>query len=723
MDINDTLQLASRYRQEGNLQQAEFIYKEILNFDPNNFHILNYLGNVLQDQRKFDEAIAYYQKAIKFNPLFAGSYFHLGSVFEIIGQSEKAINYYKKAIQYDPNFVGSYNNLGNVYRKLGRLDEAIPYFQRAIKVNPHFGGSYYNLGKVLQNKGQIDESIFYFQKTLQLNPSFAEAYCNLGDVLREKGRLDEAITNCQKALEIAPFFAEAYCTLGDVLREKGRLDEAISYYQKALQLNPYLDDAYNNLGISYREKRQFDKAMSCYQRALQLNPNRPHAYSNLGCIYQDKGQIDEAEIYFRLAIRIKQDSSTAYSNLLLSMLYNAHHDPRTIYLEHLNYSKKYAEYFAPTTYSHKNKRDPNRKMKIGYVSPDFRKHPVAYFIEPVIISHNREHFEIFCYSNSLKHDEVTKRVKEHADQWRNIVGMSDQKVAELIRKDGIDVLVDLAGHTANNRILVFARKPAPIQISWIGYLATTGLSTIDYKITDNYTDPPGKTDQFYTEKLMRLPESFLCYLPNRDSPDVGPLPALSTGHITFGSFNNFRKVTSEVFGLWARILNEIPGSRLILKGTSFYDKTTCEYAINMFTQRGIAAERILLQPPDPSPRHLASYNLVDIGLDTFPFNGATTTCEAMWMGVPVITLAGTAYHSSVGVSLLSNVGLKDLIAKTHDEYIRLAVNLANDINKLKILRSSLRDKMAYSPLTDAKRFTFHLESRYREIWRTWCQSV
>ena len=303
------------------------------------------------------------------------------------------------------------------------------------------------------------------------------------------------------------------------------------------------------------------------------------------------------------------------------------------------------------------------------------------------------------------------------------VGMSDEEVAELIRKDKIDILVDFAGHTANNRILLFARKPAPIQVSWIGYLATTGLSTIDYKIVDSYTDPPGKTEQFYTEKLIRLPESFLCYLPDKDSPEVGPLPALSTGHITFGSFNNFAKVTPEVFTLWARILNELPDSRLILKGKSFSDKTTCQYAINMFTERGISAERITLQSWDPSPKHLESYNQVDIGLDTFPFNGATTTCEAIWMGVPVITLAGTAYHSRVGVSLLSNVGLPELIAKTHDEYIGIAVNLASDIEKLQLLRKSLRDRMSHSPLTDAKRFTANLEMCYHKMWENWCNSV
>ena len=306
---------------------------------------------------------------------------------------------------------------------------------------------------------------------------------------------------------------------------------------------------------------------------------------------------------------------------------------------------------------------------------------------------------------------------------KNFAGLFVQLDQSNTTEDKIDILIDLAGHTAANRILVFARKPAPIQVSWIGYLATTGLSTIDYRIVDSYTDPIGKTEQFYTETLIRLPENSLCYLPDRDSPEIGPLPALSTGHITFGSFNNFAKITPEVFTLWARVLNELPESRLILKGISFSDETTCQYAINMFTQRGIAAERITLQSWDPSPKHLESYNQVDIGLDTFPFNGATTTCEAMWMGVPVITLAGAAYHSRAGISLLSNVGLQELIATTHDEYLGIAINLSSDIEKLQLLRTSLRDRMSHSPLTDAKRFTANLEMCYRKMWENWCKSV
>jgi predicted O-linked N-acetylglucosamine transferase (SPINDLY family) len=405
------------------------------------------------------------------------------------------------------------------------------------------------------------------------------------------------------------------------------------------------------------------------------------------------------------------------------MNYNSRHNPQDIFSEHLAFAKKFAEPLSSAVSLHTNERNPNRRLRIGYCSPDFRRHAVAYFIEPVLAAHNGEHFEIFCYSLVRIQDEVTKRIQGQTDQWRSMAGMSDEDAAELIRKEGIDILVDLAGHTAGNRILLFARKPAPVQVSWIGYFATTGLSTMDYKIVDGYTDPTGKTEQFYTEKLIRMPESFLCYLPDRESPEVRPLPALSAGHVTFGSFNNFAKVTPEVFTLWARVLQELPGSRLILKGSSFSDETTRQYARNMFQERGISAERITLQSWDPSPKHFASYHQVDIGLDTFPFNGATTTCEAMWMGVPVITLEGTAYHSRAGVSLLSNVGLPELIATTEDEYTGIAVHLASDIEKLDLLRKGLRDRMSHSPLTDAERFTANLELCYRKMWEDWCTNM
>ncbi len=607
--------------------------------------------------------------------------------------------------------------------KAGNLRQAELIYRKILNKRPNDVDALHLLGVLYNQLGNYDSAIKYIRKALQLDAGFAEAYNNLGNVIRNKGLIDEAETYYQKALQINPNFAIAYNNLGNIYTEKKLTDKAIVVFKKALQINPNFAEAYNNLGKVLDEIGHFDEAMTYCKKAIQINPNYAEAYYNLGTIFPKIGQLSEADIHLRRALQITPDFLIAYSNLLFYMNYNARYKPQDIFSEHLNFAKQFAEPLYPKIFQHTSDHLSRRRLKIGYVSPDFKRHPIAYFIEPVIAVHNREHFEVFCYSNKLEHDEITKRIQDHADQWRNIVRMSDEDVTEQIRKDEIDILVDLAGHTRGNRILVFARKPAPVQVSWIGYLATTGLSTMDYKIVDSYTDPPGKTEQFHTEKLIRLPETFLCYLPDRDSPDVGPLPALSTGNITFGSFNNFAKVTPEVFTLWARVLNELPDSRLVLKGISFHDKTTYQYAIDMFIQRGITSERITLQSADPSPKHLESYNQIDIGLDTFPFNGATTTCEALWMGVPVITLAGTAYHASVGISLLSNVGFPELVAKTSDEYISIAVNLAKDLEKLKSLREKLRDMMMCSPLCDAKRFTANLEMCYRKMWETWCNSI
>jgi protein O-GlcNAc transferase len=549
----------------------------------------------------------------------------------------------------------------------------------------------------------------------------ARYICDRGAILQEKGQLDDAITYYQKALQLNPNHAVAFYNLASAYHKKGQLEKAIIYYQKALQLDQNVF-AYNNLGTILQEKGELNEAIACYKNALKLNPDYDNAYTNLGSAFLETGQLDEAEACYRSVIQRRPNYLVPFQNLLNTMLYKSRYNIQTAFSEHLKFAKCYAEPLSAAIIPHSNERTTNRRLKIGYVSPDFRKHAVAYFIEPVIIAHNREHFEIFCYSNGFLYDEVTKSIQNHTNQWRSIIEMSDEEATELIRKDEIDILIDLAGHTARNRILLFARKPAPIQISWIGYLATTGLSTIDYKITDNFTDPPGEMEYFYTENLIRLPDSFLCFLPDKDSPAIGTLPALSAGYITFGSFNKLIKVTSEVFVLWAKILEKLPESRLILKGKSFHDKATCQYATNMFIQRGIAVERITLQSWDPSPKHLDAYNEVDIGLDTFPFNGAATTCEAMWMGVPVITLAGTAYHSRVGVSLLSNVGLPELVAKTSDEYVSIAINLAKDLKRLQSLREHLREIMKDSPLCDAKRFTTNLEMCYRKMWETWCKS-
>jgi protein O-GlcNAc transferase len=613
---------------------------------------------------------------------------------------------------------------GESLQKEGKFDEAITCYQKAIKLNPHLTVAYNNLGNALQEKGQLDEAITCYQKALDLTPNFAGAYYNLGDALQDKGQLDEAITCYQKAIKLDPNFAYAYNNLAIALKNKGQIEEAIIYCKKAIEINPTLVNAMYNLGNAFQDKGQLDEAITYYQKALQYDPNHIGVYTNLGHVFQRRGQLDKGEMYFRHAMKIKPDDLIPHQALLMTMNYNPNYNAQTIFSEHLRFAKQHAEpiYSAATSYT--NDSSLTRRLRIGYVSPDFRRHSVHYFLEPVFASHNHAQFEIFCYSDVLRQDNITERIKTFVDQWRNISKVPDEKVAEFIREDRIDILIDLAGHTDNNRMLLFARKPAPVQVSWLGYPNTTGLQTIDYRIVDNYTDPLELTDQFYTEKLLRLPQSFLCYLHDENSPEVGELPSLETGHITFGSFNYFSKVTPKVIDLWTKIMIAIPGSLLIMKAKSFSDGATCQYVREMFHQGGIAHERIELISYVPSfIGHLETYKRIDIALDTFPYNGTTTTCEAIWMGVPVITLAGNSHVSRVGVSLLSNVGLPELIAGTPDEYFKITVNLANDVKKLEALRKRLRDMMKYSPLTDAKKFTLNLETCFRKIWETWCNSL
>jgi protein O-GlcNAc transferase len=689
MNINESIKAVFEHLQSGNAKQAEEMLTEILAVEPDNADSLALLGIV---------------------------YFHLHNY-------DLAIAYSEKALHYEPDSAYIYFNLGNAYREKKEYAEAISSYRKASELNPELGDAYYNLGAIFQDTNRFQEAIDSYSKALAIDPGDTDAYYNLGIVLKEAAQFEEAQHCFQKALELNPNLVGAYNHLSVIFQSGNQVQKAISCYRKALELNPSDIVAYYGLAAILKDQGHYQDAIDLYRKSLQLIPGNAGVYHNMGNILILQGKLDGAEDCYKRALQLNPDECRPYESLLLLMNYHPKYDTEAIYLKHLEFAKQFEKPLSSGIIPHTNKREPYRPLRVGYVSPDFRRHAVAWFIEPVLALHDKEMFEVCCYSNSPIKDEVTERIQGHAEQWRNITGMTDEEAAELIRKDEIDILIDLAGHTAGNRMLMFARKPAPVQASWIGYLATTGLSAMDYKIVDNYTDPPGETERFYTERLMRMPKSFLCYQPDRGGPEVGPLPALSSGRVTFGSFNNFAKVTPEVFSVWAKILDNVPDSCLILKGIGFYDKTTCDYAMDMFAERGIAGERIVLQHPDPSPEHLKAYNKIDIGLDTFPFNGAATTCEAIWMGLPVITLAGTAYHSRAGVSLLSNMGLSELVAGTKEEYISIAVNLARDLQRLESLRGNLREAMRHSPLCDAKRFTADLEKCYRRMWKTWCKDT
>ena len=712
------------YYQIGNYTSAMQYFQRVVQLEPNAVNAYIGMGKTLRAMRQPDEALKYYQKALFLDPESYDAYIGTGIICKEQGKPEEAIIWFQKALNVNPHMASAYNNLGVVFADTGRLNDAVENFKKAVELDPAFTNAYIGLGKALQDDGEIDKAFGYIKKALQLSPNNAKALNNMGTILQYEGRLDEAIEFYQKALKITPEYYEAYYNLGGAFKEKNEIHAAISCFRQAIRINPAFIEAYNNLGKTLAENGRLGEAKDSFHRALEINPDDAYALTNLGWVLKEQGSLGGAEACCRKALAIKPDLFPAYSNLLGVMSYNSSYDAGTIFSEHVRFGRLFAEPLSSFITPHTNEPAASRRLKVGYISPDFRQHSVAYFIEPVMSAHNRENFEVFCYTNSFVRDSVTKRIRGYADHWRDVTRTSDEKLAELIRNDAIDILVDLAGHTANNRLLLFARKPAPVLVSWIGYPATTGFSAMDYKIVDYYTDPSGVTDHYYTEELIRMPDSFLCYMPAADSPTVGTLPAMQTEFITFGSFNNFVKISPEVIGVWTKILRMVPDSRLILKSMSLSDEETVIYAKDLFKKEGVPESRMeILSWETSTGAHLSLYNRIDIGLDTFPYNGTTTTCEALWMGVPVVTLAGKTHASRVGVSILSNLGLQDLIAKTKYEYAEIAVQLANDLQKLTTLRRNLRKTLLQSPICDARQFTADLEERYRKIWERWCKSV
>lgn len=529
----------------------------------------------------------------------------------------------------------------------------------------------------------MEQAVAHYERSLSLKED-AEIRNNLGNALAAQGRMEQAAVQYERALSLTPGHALAHSNLGNILMHNGRLSEAIVHFQRAIALKPDFAQAHNNLGLAYQSQGEIEQALAQYQRALSL----------------------------------RSDYIDAHGNLLMVLNYVASADPASVYTAHLDFARRWEAPLAAQRQPHPNDRSSERRLKIGYVSSDFRQHSVAHFIEPVLENHDRERFEIYCYSNHFQEDDMTARLKKWANHWRRIAGIPDEAVAKQIRADRIDILVDLNGHTANNRLLMFARKPAPVQITWLGYPNTTGLTAMDYRITDGHADPVGMTEHLHSEKLMRLPECFSCYRPPREAPEISELPARKNGCITFGSFNHQAKISPAVMAAWAGILQAIPGSRLVIKNPGLGDAPTQQAVRGRFMTLGITSERLELLGLDRSPEvHLKRYQDIDIGLDPFPYNGTTTTCEALWMGVPVVTLAGRSHAGRVGVSQMSNLDMPELVCQTTEEYIAIAVRLANDLERLGQLRKELRPRMAASPLTDARRFTKNLEQAYLAMWK------
>lgn len=543
----------------------------------------------------------------------------------------------------------------------------------------------------------------------------------LGITHGQLNELDDAETCLRQALSLNPDSFDALTNYGLALYCKGLPDQAVESYRKALGFKPDHVDTLVQLGNAYARMDQLTQAQQCYERVLRQNPQHTAALGNLANVLAYQGRAEQAIPYFHQLLNIDQRLAGMHSNLLLCLHYCAAHDPSAVFQEHLRWAAMHARgVYRPS--SHPIDRSPDRKLRLGYVTPDMRGHSVAYFLEPLLAHHDRTRFEIYCYEELVMPDATTRRLWKLVDALRNTHGQSDDQVAVMVRNDQIDILIDLAGHTENNRLLVFARKPAPIQITYLGYPNTTGLQTVDYRLTDEWADPPGMTEHLHTERLVRLKNGFLCFSPPAEAPAVEPLPAAGRGYVTFGSFNVLTKITAEILEVWARILLKVPGSRLLIKNRQLTDTALQERLYAQFEQHGVTRERVDMLGRTAKEEHMASYGKVDIALDTFPYNGTTTTCDTLWMGIPVITRAGRSHVSRVGVSLLTRVGISELIANTEEEYIEHAVRLANDLERLSYLRQNLRKMVESSGLCDGPAFTSNMESVYRQLWQAWCEA-
>ena len=637
------------------------------------------------------------------------------------GDLKQAELLYHAVLKQSPDHAYANFCLGYLYQRLDHLSQAIEYYQQAIHNQPDYIDALNNLGNVYEQEDRLAEAIASYQNIIQLRPDHSIAYYNLGVVYERQGKAAQAVESYQKAIELNSSHVSVYNNLGNLYEQQERWTEAIACYQKVLQLRPEDVNTYHRLGVGYQKLGDYTLAPDYYRKVLASNPTHATSLNNLAILAKDQGKLSEALDLLHQVVDTQPSHTMAWSNLLLILNYSHGADPSEIYAEHQRWGDYHAAPFSDRIQPHVNDPTPARPLRIGYLSGDLRKHSVTYFFEPLLAKHTRSQFEIICYAQNKKVDATTQRLQRLASEWCPIYDRTDEQVAKQIRQDQIDILVDLSGHTGNHRLLVFARQPAPIQVTYLGYPNTTGLSAIHYRFTDGWADPEG-ADHRYTEQLMRLPHGFLCYQPPSDCPTVSALPALTTGQITFASFNNLAKVNPQLVAHWAVILKAVPGARMIVKSKALTDLATREYWYSIFETQGIGRDRLeLLGWTSYQIEHLTLYHKIDIALDTFPYHGTTTTCEAMWMGVPVITLAGRTHAARVGVSLLSSVGLQEFIAESPEDYIHKAIHLASNLERLQQLRVTLRERMQGAPLTNARLITQSIESAYRTIWTHWCQ--
>ena len=750
------LQSAWEFYRAGRFAEAESRYREVLQRNPDHALALHLLGVLASETRRLEWAAQLIARAISLKPDYAQAHTDLGSVLLGIGQIESAIGAHRRAIELQPNSVEAHNNLGNALEAAGRKEEAIAAYREALRLNPQSAAVIMNLGRILEATGRAAEALVTYQTLVRLAPGDSAAHVHLGNAfqlsgnlgdavkayraalqldssdpathynlaraLHARGGFDEAIAAYRRTISLLPGHAPSYHNLGDSLQAAGRIAEAISAYGQALQLEPQNADSYNNLGNALASSGRLDEAIAAFEKALQLKPGHAAAWHNLGNSYRDQARLELAVNCYRKAVSLAPESAEIRSTLLHALLFEPTCSSVQLLAECVEWDRRHAQPLKAEIKAHRNERRLDRPLRIGYVSPDFREHSTGRNLLPLIREHDRARFKVYCYSDVSRQDAVTAQYRSFADYWRSGMGVTHEGLAEIIREDQIDILVDMTMHMGGNRLLTFARKPAPIQVTFGAYPSGTGLEAIDYRFTDPYLDPEGATDGDYREKSVRLPFSYWCY--DQSAMTVGmpeleltELSALKADNVTFGCLNNFCKVNDDVLRIWAAALNAVGGSRLILLAP---EGACREAVLDLMKKEGIARERLEFVARLSRADYLRTYHRIDLCLDTVPYNGHTTSLDATWMGVPTITLIGQTVVGRAGYSQLSNLGLSEYATRTTDEFTRVTVKLAKDLDRLAALRGSLRERLRNSPVGDAIGFTRAVEAAYEKMWREWC---
>jgi protein O-GlcNAc transferase len=718
--LADLMRAALEHHEAGRFSQAESLYQQVVRLDPEHADALHHLGVIACQMGRNESAVTLMMRAINAKPSDPHFHSNLGLAYQSQGKLNDAVASYRQALSLKPDSVEAHYNLGNALLLQGRLDDAIASYHQAVLLRPDHADALNNLGVAFLRQGRLEDAVASQRQAISFKPDHADAHNNLGMALNLQDKADEAVISYVTALSLRPDHAEAHYNLGNVHLKRGKLESAIGSYRRALSIRADFAQAHYNLGNALTQRNELDEAVACYRQALLLSPNHAEAYNSLGFALQQQGRMDDAIACYRRAVSIKPAYVEAYSNLLLVLYSDPSASPVELMAACQGFTAQFEVPLKAEWQRHRNARNPDRRLKLGYVSADFRRHAVAYFIEPILANHARDEFEVFCYYNDSRRDAVTDRLAGYADHWLECKAVTDEQLAERIRSDGIDILIDLSGHTARNRILTFARKPAPIQITYLGYPGSSALTAVGYRLTDAHADPAG-SDAFYTEKLLRLPEILWCYRPDEAMPEILALPAQGNAYITFGSFNKFSKISTSCIKCWAQLLRALPDSRLLMVGVPEGEPTknleTC------FAALGIPAHRLELHGRVPPFEFRSMVQRTDIALDSFPTTGGTTTCETLWMGVPVVTLAGARCVARMGLSVLKAVGLEELVAFTPEEYAMIAMRLATNRPRLAELRAGLRARVAASALMDGAKFTRNLERIYREVWAEWCTAA